>query len=67
MDRALRVLCVDYGIDPVTAAKMLATTPAYHIGLSDTLGRIETGKQADLVIADQNFQVRGVIKAGNII
>lgn len=67
MDRALRVVCVDYGIDPVTAAKMLATNPARHIGLQDSIGTIEPGKQADLVIADKTFAVRGVIKAGTII
>ena len=67
MDRALRVLCVDYGIDVVTAAKMLSTSPAKHIGRGDTLGKIEIGKKADLVIADDAFNVKSVIKNGNIV
>jgi N-acetylglucosamine-6-phosphate deacetylase len=67
MDRALRVLCIDYGIQPVIAAKMLSSAPAHHIGLLDSIGTVEIGKQADLVIANKNFAVTGVIKAGNII
>lgn len=67
MERALQVLCVDYGIDPVTASKMLATNPARHIGLLNSVGTVEPGKQADLVIADREFRVTGVIKAGNVI
>lgn len=66
MDRALRVVCVDYGIDVVTAAKMLSSSPAKHIGEFDRLGSIEVGKQADLVIADGCFNVKGVIKNGII-
>lgn len=62
-DRALRVLCVDYGIPPVTAAKMLATNPARHIGRED-IGSIAVGKKADLVLADENFRVRAVFKNG---
>lgn len=64
MERALGVLCVDYGIDPVTAAKMLSTNPARHIGLEETVGSIQTGKQADLVIADPDFRIRAVLKNG---
>ena len=64
MERALGVLCVDYGIDPVTAAKMLSTNPARHIGLEETVGSIQPGKQADLVIADQDFRIRAVLKNG---
>lgn len=67
MDRALRVLCVDYGIDPVTAAKMLSSTPAKHIGMEESLGSIRIGKQADLVIADGSFNVTKVIKNGEIV
>lgn len=67
MDRALRVLCVDYGIDPVTAAKLLAKNPAAHIGLADRIGTVETGKQADLVIVDREFTVKSVIKSGKIV
>lgn len=64
MQRALRVLCVDYGIAPCTAAKMLSTNPARHIGRED-IGSIAVGKCADLVLTDKNFNIRSVIKNGN--
>lgn len=64
MDRALRILCTDYGIDVVTAAKMLSFAPAKHIGLQDRLGSIEIGKAADLVITDEAFRILRVIKSG---
>ena len=64
MDRALRVLCLDYGVDPVTAAKLLSTTPAKHIGLGEVLGTVEPGKIADLVLTDSNYQIKAVLKNG---
>lgn len=67
MDRALKVLCIDYGIDLVTAAKMLSSSPAKHIKKWDTLGSIEKGKNADLVIADMDFNITKVIKSGGMI
>ena len=67
MDRALRVVCADYGIDPVTAAKMLSTNPARHVGLENVLGAIEVGKQADLVVVAPDFSVKKVIKSGKSI
>lgn len=62
MDRAFRVLCVDYGIDPATAAKTLSSTPAKHIGLHKTVGTVEPGKTADLVLTDEHFQLKTVLK-----
>ena len=67
MDRALRVLCTDYGIDVVTAAKMLSSSPARHIGLWDRLGSIEIGKNADLVITDDAYRIVQVIKDGRVL
>ncbi len=67
MDRALRVVCRDYGIDVVTAAKMLSTTPARHVGMEKEVGSIEVGKKADLVIADGDFNVKTVVKNGTIV
>lgn len=64
MDRALKVLCVKYGVDAVTAAKMLATNPAKHIGIFDRKGSVDVGKDADLVITDSNFELTAVIKDG---
>ena len=64
MDRALRVLSLEYGIDPVTCAKLLSTSPAKHVGLHKTHGSIEIGKLGDLVIASRECRIRSVIKKG---
>lgn len=64
MDRALKVLCADYGVDPVTASKMLSRNPAAHIGMEHTVGSVEVGKQADLVRVDADFNVKSVFKNG---
>ena len=63
MDRCLRVLVKDYGIDMVTASKMLSSTPAKHIK-AENIGEIKEGFNADLVIADNNFKIINVIKNG---
>ncbi|MBR4910888.1 MAG: N-acetylglucosamine-6-phosphate deacetylase [Clostridia bacterium] len=63
MDRCLRVLCGDYGIDIVTAAKMLSTTPAKHIN-ADNIGAVKVGLNADLVIADNDYKIIKVLKNG---
>ena len=67
MDRALRVVCLEYGIDPVTAGKMLSTNPARHVGILDRVGTVEVGKQADLVAVDRDFSVITVLKSGKVI
>ena len=65
MDRALKVLCIDYDIDPVTASKMLSATPAKHIK-AENIGQIREGFNADLVITDSEYSVKKVIKNGQI-
>lgn len=63
MDRCLRVLVKDYGIDIITASKMLSKAPSNLLGLKDK-GSIEMGKNADLVVFDSNLSFRKVIKNG---
>ncbi|MFG0305672.1 MAG: amidohydrolase family protein [Phycisphaerales bacterium JB040] len=40
------------GLDPDTALAMLTTTPARLLGVSGTLGTVEAGKVANLVVTD---------------
>lgn len=67
MDRALRVLCRDYDIGVVNAARLLSYSPARLLGLQDKIGEIKVGKNADLVIADSDFNVKTVIKNGKTV
>lgn len=59
MDRCLKVLVKDYGIDIVTASKMLSKAPSKHLGLYNK-GSIEIGKDADLVIVNNEFSIQNV-------
>ncbi|MEU1178138.1 N-acetylglucosamine-6-phosphate deacetylase [Streptomyces sp. NPDC005820] len=48
--------------DAVTA---LSATPARVLGLYDTVGSLDPGKDADLVLLDENFEVKGVMRKGD--
>lgn len=60
MDRCLKVLVKDYGINIVTASKMLSKAPSNILGF-DNKGSIEIGKDANLVVFDNDFKLRNVI------
>lgn len=64
MDRCLRVLCNDFGIDLPTASIMLSLTPAKRMGADKQKGSIEVGKDADLVIADKDLNIKQVMVGG---
>jgi len=67
MDRCLKVLCVNYGINPTIASKMLSLSPAKRIGAEKEIGSIEDGKLANLVITDGEFNLKTVILKGQIL
>ena len=66
MDRCLRVLCADYGIDLPTATVMLSLAPALCMGVADRKGSIAIGKDADLVLVTPDFAVEQVIVSGSV-
>ena len=47
------------------AFKMASTNPATVVGMENEIGSIEVGKQADLVIVDDKFNVKEVYIKGN--
>jgi N-acetylglucosamine-6-phosphate deacetylase len=63
MDVAYRN-AVTAGVSLVDASRMASTTPAQHFGWYD-VGSIETGKRADLVLLDDEYAVRKVMRAGS--
>ncbi len=66
MDRCLSVMCRDYGISPSDASVMLSLSPARCMGIDKDYGSIEVGKAADLVLTDNEFNIKAVISDGII-
>ncbi len=59
---------VSVGIPLETAVRCASYNPACSIGVSDRLGSIEVGKQADCVLlACDTLEIRAIIKAGQLI
>ena len=64
MDHALRVAHVKYGIPLCDVVRAMTLTPARLAGADVRKGSIEVGKDADLVIMDDSFQVQRVFVRG---
>ncbi|MFH0176347.1 N-acetylglucosamine-6-phosphate deacetylase [Streptomyces cacaoi] len=64
-DRAFqRAVTIDrLRVEDVVAA--LSANPARLLGIDDTVGSLEPGKDADLVLLDENFELKGVMRKGD--
>ena len=61
----LRTLVFDCGFDIVNAVSMLTLNPATLFGLDS--GEIARGKQADLVVFDDDVSVSHVFVSGSLV
>ncbi|WP_225097979.1 N-acetylglucosamine-6-phosphate deacetylase [Streptomyces sp. CoH27] len=64
LDRAFkRAVTVDR-LSVEDAVTALSVNPARLLGLSDRIGSLEPGKDADLVVLDADFDLKGVMRRG---
>ncbi len=63
MDRAFRFV-VEAGVPVPDAVRMASTNPARLLGLSDGVGELRSGLDADLVVLDADFELRAVMAKG---
>ena len=66
-DRLVRVMSAQAGVSLVDCIKMTCRTPARLIGIGDRTGSIEQGKDADLIVFDQEINIHGVMVKGSPI
>ncbi len=59
-DRLLRVMTREAGVPLPEAVKMITENPAREIGLDGRKGRLAVGYDADAVLFDEDFSIKGV-------
>lgn len=64
MDKAFAFAVEKAKISLVDAAKLVSLTPAELMGISDKKGSVEKGKDADLVVTDENLRIKRVFVKG---
>ncbi|HEY4382954.1 MAG TPA: amidohydrolase family protein, partial [Ktedonobacteraceae bacterium] len=67
MDQALRNVMGATNLPLLEALPMATSVPARSLGLDTELGAILPGYCADLVLLDQNLNVRATIVQGNVV
>ncbi|MGW2325507.1 N-acetylglucosamine-6-phosphate deacetylase [Streptomyces sp. NPDC001700] len=65
LDHAFRRAVTVDGLGVDQAVRALSATPAKVLGLDDRVGSLEAGKDADLVVLDADFRLRGVMRRGD--
>jgi N-acetylglucosamine-6-phosphate deacetylase len=66
-DRLLRVMVVQAGVPLADAVRMMTATPARIIGVEDRKGSLAAGKDADIVLFDDDIQVGLTMIKGRVV
>ena len=66
-DRLVRTMMQIAGCSITDAVRMITENPARIMGISDRKGSLKAGMDADLVIFDENINVRNTIIEGKIV
>ncbi|MDT9682015.1 N-acetylglucosamine-6-phosphate deacetylase [Streptomyces sp. TRM76323] len=64
LDTAFRRAATVDGLPVEAIVRAISANPARLLGLDDRIGSIEPGKDADLVVLDEEFTLRGVMRKG---
>lgn len=66
-DRLVRNMIRLADVSMIDAVRMMTSTPARIVGVSDRKGVIAQGKDADIVIFDENINIEMTIIGGNVV
>ncbi|WP_128984995.1 N-acetylglucosamine-6-phosphate deacetylase [Streptomyces roseicoloratus] len=64
LDRAFRRAVTVDRLPVESAVQALSANPAKLLGVYDRVGSLEPGKDADLVVLDEDFELKGVMRKG---
>ncbi len=67
MDRVIKVAVTKVGLPLEDVARMASETPAKIMGVYDRKGSLERGKDADIIIMDDDINLTGVVQMGREI
>lgn len=67
MNKAVRNMVAFSGVDIMHALQMATANPAALLGIDDSIGSLEPGKLADVVVMDKEYSVRLTIVEGNVV
>ncbi|MCD8184396.1 MAG: N-acetylglucosamine-6-phosphate deacetylase [Bacteroides sp.] len=67
MDRLIRTMVQKADIPLADAARMVSETPARIMGVYDRKGSLQKGKDADIIVMDEELKIRAVWAMGKLI
>ena len=65
--KCMRKAVKEMGISLESAVKCATMNPAKAIGIYDNYGSLTPGKQADVVLLDEDLEIRYIIKSGEVV
>lgn len=67
MDRLIRTMVQKADIPLADAARMVSETPARIMGVYDRKGSLQKGKDADIIVMDEDLKIRAVWAKGKLV